>query len=332
LSLGLPEDTPIMARINGLVRLVYVGELYNTYMVGGGSSIEVLSLDPSDYRVTFTRILNASRGRVDSIYTIDFIGGYFRAPESQRVVVIDDYGRLIAKSVGSLKRGDILVSFVKLRSRKMINVISEPKSSKVKIPPYIVCWSHEWYDISSTSFKKHRELNYSLEDEHRKLSVKCYEDQLRVSEAIWSSRLLGYPSKLSSRGLKKCSVSVISGMKARDMGEKLPTKPLHKLKNIIRRYARSAYVEHIYSHMRRSSVSKRIYRLVVAHLLCGGIPLGFEGYTMLTFKNIVKLALGDIVMVKVTGYRRGDYIGYVYSFKTSNGFIFAGIYPILFRF
>jgi len=116
---SVSSDTPILIRKGGEVKLVKIGDFIDSFYPEGVeripipvSGVEVLTIDGG--KACFKPIRYVLRHRADEIYRIKYVGGEVRATESHSVFVMDsDTLKIRTKAVKDLKKGDLLISFVK---------------------------------------------------------------------------------------------------------------------------------------------------------------------------------------------------------------------------
>jgi len=116
---SVSSDTPILVRKGGEVKLVKIGDFIDSFYPEGVeripipvSGVEVLTIDRG--KACFKPIRYVLRHRADEIYRIKYVGGKVRATESHSVFVMEPGTlKIRTKAVKDLKKGDLLISFVK---------------------------------------------------------------------------------------------------------------------------------------------------------------------------------------------------------------------------
>lgn len=342
---GLAAGTPLLSRVEGVLSTVYVEDLCR--YLEFGVKVEVLSLNPEDYRVKFVDVKGCESVNASTSFKVDFRGGGFRVAGDYGVYVVNSIGRIVVRNVSRLSRGDFLVSFIRMRSGDDMDRFLDPRITYSDIVPSITCWSHEWYDIVSRSQspvlkfmkawgggrpKTEDPFKAKLSKVKRKPSrrVKCYENHLQAYQEAWTNRILGFPTSLVKWGSKLCVSTYYRGGRSRDLMESIPSAPLRALKSILKGSRQSAAVKYLMIHKNIHTISKRIARLIVSHLLCGGLTVGSEGPVIEALKNSILLAFGDLAVARVAEVGGAPYEGPAYRLKLGGGVgVFAGGIPVL---
>ncbi len=331
--MGLAGDVPLLVRIGGVSRAVYVRDLYSMSRYGD-VGIEVLGFDFEELSLKFFKVDGVWEVEVPHLYSLEVTGGDLVVSGSQGVYVIDPLGGLRVKLASSLRGSEALVSFVRgvfddrdefrwLRGKFTIGSLDG-----------VICGSHEWSDVSPSKLKSLNPFSGTSRGYSRRVKKgrarRCSKDILRVCELSWLSRLQGFPSTVVKSGRRFCSIITYESGRSRDALVKLPLEPFLKLKRVLKKSRQVEAVRHIIGHQRMKFLSKRVASLALIHMLCGGLPTGIEGVPGLVLRNIATLVFSDLVAVKLAKIKLSSTQAKVYNVKVKGGnAFFAGIIPIL---
>ncbi len=342
---GLAAGTPLLSRVEGVLSAVYVEDLCR--YLEFGVRVEVLSLNPEDYMVKFVDVKACESVEASTSFDVGFRGGSFKVAGDYGVYVVNNIGRIVLRNASRISPGSFLVSFIRMRSGDDMDRFLDPRITYSNIVPSITCWSHEWYDIVSrfqSPLLKFMEAwsgerskaedpfkaKLSRVKKRRSKSVKCYENHLQAYQDAWTNRILGFPTSLVKSGSKLCTTIYYKEGRGRDLMEGIPTAPLRSLKALLKGSRQSAAVKYLMIHKNLHTVSKRIAKLIVSHLLCGGLTIGSEGPVIEALKNSTLLAFGDLTVARVAKVESAPYKGLAYRIKLGEGMgVFAGGIPVL---
>ena len=114
LNASVAPETPILVRERGVIKQTNFAELASKFFKGNEKyaklPIEILSID-RNYNIKFMPATYISRHKVDKIAEIRYEGGIIRTSLSHSVIVMDEAGELVPKSVSALGVGDLLLTF-----------------------------------------------------------------------------------------------------------------------------------------------------------------------------------------------------------------------------
>ncbi len=332
--MGLAGDVPLLIRVNGVNRVVYVRDLHS--MSKYDVVIEVLGFDFEDLSLRFLRVKGVREVEVDHVYSIGVTGGDLLASEPQGVYVVDSLGGLRVKRVSSLTVSEALVSFVRSTPGDNSDRFKW-LGGKVTRGGFegFLCGSHEWSDVSLSKLKRFNPLSWAYEEPGRGRRARrgkvrrCSRNLLKVCEFSWTSRLQGFPSTVLKSGRRFCAITTYEHGMPRDSLEKLPLEPFLRLKGVLKKSRQVEAVRHIIGHQRMKFLSKRVASLALIHLLCGGLPQGMEGIPGFIIRNMAMLVFSDLVAVRLAEVKRVDGRTKAYEVEVEGRAFFAGTIPIL---
>ncbi|UYZ39423.1 MAG: replication factor C small subunit [Candidatus Methanospirare jalkutatii] len=114
LNASVAPETPILVRERGVIKQTNFAELASKFFKGNEKyaklPIGILSID-HNYNIKFMPATYISRHKVDKIAEIRYEGGIIRTSLSHSVIVMDEAGGLVPKSVSALGVGDLLLTF-----------------------------------------------------------------------------------------------------------------------------------------------------------------------------------------------------------------------------
>jgi len=333
-EVGLAGDVPLLVRVGGVNRVVYVRDLHS--MSRYDAVIEVLGFDLKEFTLRFYRVNGVREVEVDYLYSLGATGGDLIASGSQRVYVIDSDGGLKVKHVSLLKSSDALVSFIRgvFDSGRDEFRWLRGKVTRGSLGG-VVCGSHEWSDVSPSKLELFNPLSWAYEEHERGGRARrgrvrrCSTDLLRVCEFSWLSRLEGFPSTVARAGRRFCATVTYKPGRSRDSLEKVPLEPFLKLKRILKKSRQVEAVRHIIGHQRMKFLSKKVASLALIHMLCGGLPPSVEGVPGVVLRNIAMLVFSDIVAVRLAEVKRLNVKTEAYEVEVEGEAFFAGTIPIL---
>ncbi len=112
MNASVTPDTPILVRINGVIRRTTFEEIDRLFFEGNEEYVVPIGLETLSFRegVGFYPVSFIARHKADRILRIRFEGGEVKVTPDHSVMVIDDDGRIIPKRADELKKGDFLLS------------------------------------------------------------------------------------------------------------------------------------------------------------------------------------------------------------------------------
>ncbi len=128
MNASVTPDTPILVRINGVIKRTTFEEIDRLFFEGNEEYVVPIGLETLSFRdgVGFYPVSFIARHRADRILRIRFEGGEVKVTSDHSVMVLDDDGRIIPKRADELKKGDFLLSFKKCLegSELLINLLN----------------------------------------------------------------------------------------------------------------------------------------------------------------------------------------------------------------
>ncbi len=115
MNASVTPDTPILVRINGVIRRTTFKEIDEMFFKGDEEYVVPVGLETLSFRegVGFYPVSFIARHRADKIVRIRFEGGEVKTTPDHSVMVLNEEGRIVPKRADELKRGDFLLSFKK---------------------------------------------------------------------------------------------------------------------------------------------------------------------------------------------------------------------------
>ncbi len=112
MNASVTPDTPILVRINGVIKRTTFEEIDRLFFEGNEEYVVPIGLETLSFRegVGFYPVSFIARHKADRILRIRFEGGEVKVTPDHSVMVLDDDGRIIPKRADELKKGDFLLS------------------------------------------------------------------------------------------------------------------------------------------------------------------------------------------------------------------------------
>ncbi len=115
MNASVTPDTPILVRINGIIKRTTFEEIDRLFFKGNEEYAIPIGLETLSFRdgVDFYPVSFIARHRADRIIRIKFEGGEVRTTPDHSVMVLNEMGEIVPKRADELKKDDSLISFKK---------------------------------------------------------------------------------------------------------------------------------------------------------------------------------------------------------------------------
>jgi len=353
LNASVTPDTPVLVKIFGKIMRTIFGEVAEMYFRDEEeryvkpSGLEVLSIDPTTFKVCFKEVSYIIRHKANEIIELNFEGGRVEVTPSHSVIVLDGDGNLTSKRADELRTGDLLVSF-----RTVLNEGEEATLFDVPIGLYTVegCTGFR----ESTSGQAVLTLGYSHEVDLaeevgkivRSLGLGTYANlttpgyntrrysavQNRYSprfkdlliDIAWMARISGIESSIFDE-TRLVWKGIMKYCKSDLLPVNIYVKFFKKISSKIKCNWRYLLRHQLY-YKKCKRVSKDILREVFK-------SINFEELTLREKEHYIRLKMlleSDILVVRITSIRKRKYNGWVYDFSVPGTEMFwGGTVPVL---
>ncbi len=113
MNASVTPDTPILVRMNGIVRRTTFKEIDRLFFKGDEEYVVPIGLETLSFYddVGFYPVSFIARHKAERILRIRYEGGEVKTTPDHSVMVLDEDGRIVSKRADELKKGDFLLSF-----------------------------------------------------------------------------------------------------------------------------------------------------------------------------------------------------------------------------
>jgi len=136
MNASVTPDTPILVRIDGIVKRTTFKEIDEIFFKGNEEYAIPIGLETLSFRegVGFYPVSFIARHKAEKIVRIRFEGGEVKTTPDHSIMVLDEEGRIVPKRADKLKRGDFLLSFKKIinGSELVVNLTDYVKNPNLK--------------------------------------------------------------------------------------------------------------------------------------------------------------------------------------------------------
>ena len=136
MNASVTPDTPILVRIDGIVKRTTFKEIDEMFFKGNEEYAIPIGLETLSFRegVGFYPVSFIARHKAEKIVRIRFEGGEVKTTPDHSIMVLDEEGRIVPKRADKLKRGDFLLSFKKIinGSELVVNLTDYVKNPNLK--------------------------------------------------------------------------------------------------------------------------------------------------------------------------------------------------------
>ncbi len=136
MNASVTPDTPILIRIDGIVKRTTFKEIDEIFFKGNEEYAIPIGLETLSFRegVGFYPVSFIARHKAEKIVRIRFEGGEVKTTPDHSIMVLDEEGRIVPKRADKLKRGDFLLSFKKIinGSELVVNLTDYVKNPNLK--------------------------------------------------------------------------------------------------------------------------------------------------------------------------------------------------------
>ncbi len=136
MNASVTPDTPILIRIDGIVKRTTFKEIDEIFFKGNEEYAIPIGLETLSFRegVGFYPVSFIARHKAEKIVRIRFEGGEVKTTPDHSIMVLDEEGRIVPKKADKLKRGDFLLSFKKIinGSELVVNLTDYVKNPNLK--------------------------------------------------------------------------------------------------------------------------------------------------------------------------------------------------------
>ncbi len=115
MNASVTPDTPILVRINGVIKRTTFEEIDELFFDGNEEYVVPRGLETLSFYgdVGFHPVSFIARHKADRILRIKYEGGEVKTTPDHSVMVMDEEGRIVSKRADELRKGDLLLSFKK---------------------------------------------------------------------------------------------------------------------------------------------------------------------------------------------------------------------------
>ncbi|ENN96371.1 replication factor C [Methanocaldococcus villosus KIN24-T80] len=322
LNASVAKDTPILVKINGVIKRTTFEELDKLYFnseniekLFDGEYVETKNLEVltvENNKVVWKPVKYLIRHKVNKILEVRFEGGKIKLTGNHSVMVFNENGELTTKHAKDLKVGDCIISFVSSLKDKRYELTSmlyaaKGFKNKIRYPNIIkLVYLKGLADVNSC--------------ENWDGVVRLSSKDLSV-DIVWLSRILGIESSIF-----KGEVRLM--WKKHKNSDLLPAKMFikffEKISDKIKINWRCILRHQLYGN--KNMVSKNKVIAILNNIKVDELT---EDERKI-YKNLRNIALSDLHVVKIKEIKLLDYNDYVYDVSVPNNeMFFAGEVPIL---
>ena len=306
---SVSKDTQILAKIDNEIILTTIGNIIdeeygNTFdwtKVKPKRKIEVLTLT-KDGKVEFKPVNWVLRHWSREIYNIKYIGGSIKTTGSHSIFVLDENTLEIkAKRVDKIKKGDILITFIKKPDTKISNV------NNLKL------------QINQSPIKE-------LSNSDTKANL--------ISQVSWILRLIGKPSYIETK--ENVQHIKIKEVRKNDVNNKsgriIPLKPLQELAFVLKPKVNSIDKEiskYLYDNKGYRFVTFKTAKRILDYIVKNKTNT-ITNTTRELIERIKWIINSEIELTIITDIKKEKYDDFVYDFSVSESeAFFGGSIPVL---